>query len=86
MNNNKYFLPLESTLYIRRGANKIKNTEYENWSHDFIIKTDKRNPNDVFIIPEEKIKNKIENQKEELDQSHPQKKNYPKIRIFIDTY
>lgn len=85
--NNKYFLPLESTLYIRRGVNKIKNAEGENWSHDFIIETNQRNPNDVFIIPEEN-REKQNRKPERRPRPKPQRqgKEFPKIRLFINTY
>ena len=88
MPKDKYFLPLESSLYVRRGVEKIKDAaERATWCLELIFESDLgKNPNDVFIITEsERLSQNIAPERRAQNRRQgPQR--YPKIRIFVDTY
>ena len=88
MPKDKYFLPLESSLYVRRGVNKIRDADDRaTWCPELILEEDLgKNPNDVFIIPESERnpQNRAPERRAQNRRQGPQR--YPKIRIFVDTY
>ncbi len=97
MPKDKYFLPLESSLYVRvpRGKEDIIKRQEQiqgakeraAWCPELILEEDAgENPNDVFIIPESERHPQNRAPERRAQPRRGPKKLYTRYRIFVDTY